>query len=187
MNYALILDNNQYQFVKLITTEKKHSVVQLFEQTTDKKIKNDNLMLSFTSDPRDFAPELQQLRTEIDLPFLWELAEEQAQWTLDNLTNLYFGSHELIQKLALLLAISEPAIYFSALGEQNFKRCGSEEIAMRQLQIQRQQEYQAKFDALYEQLYNLQKPDWKIDPINLINKPDKNSLEYKVVSKVTKD
>lgn len=187
MNYALILDNNQYQFAKLITTEKKHSVVQLFEQTTDKKIKNDNLVLSFTSDPRNFEPALQQLRAEIDLPFLWELAEEQAQWTLDNLTNLYFGSNELTQKLALLLAISEPAIYFSSLGEQNFKRCGSEEIAMRQLQIQRQQEYQAKFDALYEQLFNLQQPDWKIDPLNLINKPDKNSLEYKVVSKVTKD
>ena len=65
MNYALILDNNQYQFVKLITTEKKHSVVQLFEQTTDKKIKNDNLMLSFTSDPRNFEPALQQLRVRL--------------------------------------------------------------------------------------------------------------------------
>lgn len=187
MNYALILDNNQYQFAKLITNEKKHSVVQLLEQNIDKKIKNDNLILSFTQDPKDISALVQQVRTEVDLTFLWELSEENSQWNWDALSNLYFGTTELTQKLALFLAINDPAIYFSYLGEHNFKRCGSEEIAMRQLQIQRQQEYQAKFDALYEQLYNLQQPDWKIDPLNLISKPDKNSLEYKVVSKVTKD
>ena len=39
MTYALILDNNQYKFVNLISNEKKYSVVKELDNKTEKKIK----------------------------------------------------------------------------------------------------------------------------------------------------
>lgn len=39
MNYALILDNNQYQFVKLITTEKNTAWYNYLSKLLTKKLK----------------------------------------------------------------------------------------------------------------------------------------------------
>jgi exoribonuclease-2 len=187
MTYALILDSNQYHFAKLIANEKKHSVIQLDGSTSEKKIKNDNLILSFAADPATLSSQIETTRQEVDLDLLWELSEEKHHWTWQELVQLYFSEDSLVHQLGLFLAISEPAIYFSYLGEHQFKRCSPEEVTERKIQIQRQQEYQAKFDALYATLYGLQQPEWNIDPLSLINKPDKNSLEYKVAIKVAKD
>ena len=187
MTYALILDNNQYKFVNLISSEKKYSVVKELDGKSDKKIKNDNLVLSFEAKNANIVEQITALQTEIDLELLWELSEDQESWSWLELVQLYFAEGEISQQLALFLAIEVPEIYFSYLGEHKFKRCSAEEIGTRKLQIQRQQEYQHKFDTLYNTLLQLQAPEWKIDPLNLVNKPDKNSLEYKVASKVAKD
>lgn len=187
MNYALIFDNNQYQFCKLLATEKKHCVIQALDNNIDKKIKNDNFIFSFNQDPKTFQSTIDNLRQDFDLALLWELSEEKEQWTWTELIELYFGEQNLVNQLTLFLAISDPAVYFNYLGEHKFKRCGHEEVTMRQMQIKKQQEYQAKFDALYATLFTLAKPEWTIDPLMLINKPDKNSLEFKVATKVCKD
>ena len=46
MTYALILDNNQYKFVNLISNE-KNIVLSKNLITKQRKNKNDNLVLSF--------------------------------------------------------------------------------------------------------------------------------------------
>lgn len=188
MSFALIFDNSKYQFARLVSKEKNHCVIQLLDSTTDKKIKSINLIYEFAENP---TPNIQALiektKNEIDLELLWESSNDKTSWDWQELVTLYFGETNTINELAIFLAASDPEIFFKYEENKAFKRCGLEEVNLRKLQVKKQKEYQAKFEQLYNQLFNLAKPDWNIDPHELINKPDKNSLEYKVCSKVAKD
>ncbi|MEN9947049.1 MAG: hypothetical protein RLZZ293_1435, partial [Pseudomonadota bacterium] len=67
------------------------------------------------------------------------------------------------------------------------KRCSRQEIESKQLQLQRQYEYQQRSEQFYTDLMNKQPANWQIDPLSLLIKPDKNSLEYKVSQRVCKE
>lgn len=186
--YGLIFDNNSYKLAELITIEKKHVEIRLLDDKNNKKIKLDNFIIEFSGDLTQIQVSIQQLSKDLDLDLLWELSADSQNWTWDDLSDLNFNNHEIKSKLALFLAICEPAIYFSYNHEnKQFKRHTAEEIAQRKLQIAKQLEYQQKFDAIYNALLQSQLPEWNIDPISLINKPDKNSLEYKAAMRATKE
>ena len=187
MSFALILDTNQYIFAKLIAQEKKHSVVINLGTTNEKKIKNDNLILAFNQDYENIAEPINELRNSVDLELLWEMCSDKNTWSWAELVNLYCGEDNTINRLGLFLAINDPAIYFVYQGTEAFKRCSVEEIAERKLQIRRQAEAQAKFDAIFNDLMVLKQPNWSCDPLNLVNKPDKNSIEYKAAIKASKE
>lgn len=187
MTFALIFDNNLYQFARLIANEKKHSVISLLDSPAEKKIKNDNLIYSFNSAPEQIIPQLTAFRETFDHELLWEMCEEKATWSWEELVNLYCSEDNEPNRIGLFLAINDPAVYFVYQGEQTFKRCSREEINERKLQLQKMQEYQAKFDALYNELINLKQPSWSCDPLTLLSKPDKNSLEYKAAIKASKE
>ncbi len=187
MTFALIFDNNSYQFAQLIATEKKHSVVSLIDNPAEKKIKNENLIYSFNAVPEQIMPQLTEFRDGFDHELLWEMCEEKATWSWEELVSLYCSHDNEINRLGLFLAINDPAVYFVYQGEQAFKRCSREEINERKLQLQKMREYQAKFDAVYKDLLALKQPEWSCDPLSLLSKPDKNSLEYKAVTKAGKE
>lgn len=226
-NYALILDNNAYNFVELMRNEPKHCLIRDLTTKVEKKIKLDNLILSFDQNPKALAIQIDALSAEIDLPLLWELCAEQEVWAWDDLVELYYGNNDLTKKLALFKSItgidksllsestnqpnmasasenqtltdsttcsgkmlnwpSGTLVYFNYQGQEQFKRNNENEIRERKLLFKQQQENETRAIKLYQQLINLEKPDWSIDPLTLINKPDKNSLEYKVAFKVAKE
>lgn len=185
MNYALILDHHHYHFAELLTNEDKYSLVQICGTKTSKKIKSLNVICAFNADPTTLAIAAEQ--EQIDLNLLWELSAEQEQWAWSALVELYFSQQTLTQRLALFLALTALEIYFSYQGNQQFKRHNATEVAKRQLQQQRQLDYQTQFNAIYDQLYNYQLPSWNIDPLSLLHAPDKNSIEYKAAQQAAKD
>ena len=185
MNYALIFDSNNYTFAQLIATEAKHALIKRSDSSTEKKIKADNLILSFKENPATLA--LESLQEDIDCELLWELSADHDVWSWQDLVQLNFAENNLTTQLALFLALTTPETYFVYQHPQTFKRCKAEEVSQRKLQIQRQREYQAKFDQIYTKLMALQPPHWSCDPQGLINHPDKNSIEFKAATKAAKD
>lgn len=186
-NYGLVFDNNSYQFAEVTATEKKHVQIRYLNEKTDKKIKLENLIYTFSGNISTLISQVEIIRSELDLELLWELSAEQSHWKWESLTELYFGNQHLDSLLGLFLSICEPSIYFSYTIERELKRLSREEINERKVQIKRQQEYQAKFNSIYESLMLLKQPEWSINPLTLINKPDKNSLEYKAANKAIKE
>lgn len=186
--YGLIFDSNRYQFAEIQAQEKKHIQVRLLDEKTDKKIKPDNLIITFQKSLSDIQVAVESIRAELDLDLLWELSSDKHYWSLDELSELYFANNEINSLLGLFLATCEPAIFFSYQhSEKLLKRHSSEEITERKVQYQRQQEYQQKFNAIYDSLLKLEQPNWEINPLMMLHKPDKNSLEYKALNKASKD
>lgn len=209
MHHALIRDNSNYVICKLITEENKYCVVKnvdfannLLNKKTylsnnsnlnfekngvEKKIKSENLIIKFDKVFSEIEQLVHNLQQNIDLDLLWELTDERQTWTWDELVNLYFNTTALEHKLALFLKVTTPEIHFIYQGLNNFKRANTQEITAQKLKLQLAHEYEIRFNLLYSKLINLQIPDWQIEVYSLLNHPDKNSIEYKVLFKVARE
>ena len=185
MKFAVIFDNNQYKVVNLIKIEKKHVEISFLADSTLKKIKLDNFILEFDAASSAIINDISSVSNAVDLDFLWELSQDKHLWSLDELADLYFGNQDIVNKVGLFFAMCEPSIYFSYVDSQ-LKLHKAEEVTERKIQIAKQQAYSIKFDSVYNALIKFQQPEWDIDPLALINKPDKNSLEFKAATKATK-
>lgn len=186
MKYALIFDSNSYKITNLISVEKKHAVISYVDEKSEKKIKLDNLIYQFDTNLSDLEKTIEKTRNELDFELLWELSEDNNIWEWKDLCDLYFSSTSVDNMVSLFISICDPAIFFSYI-DNKLKRHSREEITERQTQLKKQIEYQNKFNTIYDALINLKKPEWQIDPLLFINKPDKNSLEYKATLKATKE
>lgn len=186
MKFAVIFDNNSYKIVSLQKVEKKHAEISYINDTAIKKIKLDNLILEFDAPSSAIVEVVNKVAQEVDLDLLWELSQDSQVWSLDDLTDLNFGDNSIEHRIGLFFAMCEPSVYFSCVNKE-IKRHKAEEVAECKSQIAKQKAYQEKFDAIYTSLMNLAKPSWDIEPLNLINKPDKNSLEYKATLKASKE
>ncbi|AUR52927.1 ribonuclease catalytic domain-containing protein [Aquella oligotrophica] len=187
---ALIYDDNSYKIVRLLSQDKKSVSIELLAANKQqKKIKFDNLVDSFSSsNPEKLITSVSTLSQEIDQELLWELSSDNQLWNYESLAELYFSDSSLAHKIALFIALTSPEIYFVYNPkEKKLKRCNQEEINQHKLQIAKQKEYQEKFDRIYNKLINKEQPDWQIDPLSLLNKPDKNSIEFKASSKAAKE
>lgn len=187
---ALIYDDNSYKIVRLLSQDKKSVSIELLDANKlQKKIKFDNLVDNFSSsDPEKLITSVSTLSQEIDQELLWELSSDNQLWNYESLAELYFSDSSLAHKIALFITLTSPEIYFVYnQKEKKLKRCNQEEINQHKLQIAKQKEYQEKFDRIYNKLINKEQPDWQIDPLSLLNKPDKNSIEFKASSKAAKE
>lgn len=187
---ALIYDDNSYKIVRLLSQDKKSASIELLDANKlQKKIKFDNLVDNFSSsDPEKLITSVSTLSQEIDQELLWELSSDNQLWNYESLAELYFSDSSLAHKIALFITLTSPEIYFVYnQKEKKLKRCNQEEINQHKLQIAKQKEYQEKFDRIYNKLINKEQPDWQIDPLSLLNKPDKNSIEFKASSKAAKE
>lgn len=187
---ALIYDDNSYKIVRLLSQDKKSVSIELLAANKQqKKIKFDNLVDSFSSsNPEKLITSVSTLSQEIDQELLWELSSDNQLWNYESLAELYFSDSSLAHKIALFIALTSPEIYFVYNPkEKKLKRCNQEEINQHKLQIAKQKEYQEKFDRIYNKLINKEQPDWQIDPLSLLNKPDKNSIEFKASTKAAKE
>jgi len=187
---ALIYDDNSYKIVRLLSQDKKSVSIELLDANKlQKKIKFDNLVDNFSSsDPEKLITSVSTLSQEIDQELLWELSSDNQLWNYESLAELYFSDSSLAHKIALFITLTSPEIYFVYnQKEKKLKRCNQEEINQHKLQIAKQKEYQEKFDRIYNKLINKEQPEWQIDPLSLLNKPDKNSIEFKASSKAAKE
>lgn len=191
MSYLIISDGPEYKIAHLIDTFKTHQHVELIPDKLKKKIKLEQKLYQLkTNDIHNFQIQLANLSPNIDIELLWEMIENfEQKLSINELATLYYGEHFTETEItALLLALTKESIKFHNYLDGAFSKCTPEEQAKRHAILIKEQEQQQKFDNYYNKLINLENPDFPSDLniIKLLNKPDKQSLEYKSMFQASK-
>ncbi|MEM5278162.1 RNB domain-containing ribonuclease [Cupriavidus taiwanensis] len=147
------------------------------------KVKSRDVLLQFA---QPSAPELVrqtgELVAEIDLDFLWECAPE-AEFGFAELAAEYYGAEPgAVQQAALAMALHGNPVYFRRKGRGRYQRAPEDQLKAALAALERKRQ-QALVQAEYEdQLKALTLPEsFRNKVLQLLFKPDKNSLEYKAM------
>jgi exoribonuclease-2 len=148
------------------------------------KVKVKDVLVQFTSpDPASLLEQAKHAATEIDLAFLWEVAGEE-DFGFAELGAEYFG-HVLqpVEAASLIFALHSSPIYFYKKGRGRYKAAPEVSLKAALAGIEKKKQ-QAVIQAAYvEQLKQQVLPDsFKAIGLQLLFKPDKNSIEYKALT-----
>nr|WP_232355106.1 RNB domain-containing ribonuclease [Burkholderia oklahomensis] len=119
---------------------------------------------------------------QIDLDFLWECAPAE-EFAYATLADEYFGaSYGPVERAALVLRLHGSPVYFRRKGRGQYQRAPEEQLKMALAALERKRQ-QALVQAGYEDELKAGKlPDaFAGKALNLLTKPDKNSIEYKAL------
>ena len=148
------------------------------------KVKARDVLLQFTSpDPVQLMNDARTVADEIDLDFLWEVAGDE-EFGFVELGTEYFGHEPKPHEAAgLLLRLHGAPIYFYRKGKGRYKAAPEESLKAALAGIEKKKQ-QALVQAQYvEELKAFRLPDaMKSSALQLLFKPDKNSIEYKALS-----
>lgn len=147
------------------------------------KVRSKDVLLQFAApSPTEFMTDAQAIAADIDLDFLWEVAG-QEEFGFAELGAEYFGHEPKPHEAAgLILRLHAAPIYFYKKGKGRYKAApeASLKAALAGVEKKRQQ---ALVQAQYvEELKAMRLPE-AMRPIvlQLLFKPDKNSIEYKAL------
>src|SRR4051812_29747857 len=147
------------------------------------KVRAKDVLLQFVSpEPAQLLSDAQQIAAEIDLDFLWEVAG-QEEFGFTELGTEYFGHAPKPHEAAgLLLRLHNSPIYFYKKGKGRYKAAPEASLKAALAGIEKKKQ-QAVVQAQYvETLKAGSLPDsMKPLALQLLFKPDKNSLEYKAL------
>ena len=147
------------------------------------KVKIKDVLLQYEKpSPTDLMEQAKAVAAEIDLEFLWEVAGGE-EFGFAELGAEYFGHTPLPTEAAgLILSLHSAPIYFYKKGRGRYKAAPEQSLRAAQAGIEKKKQ-QALVQAEYvEQLKANQLPE-SMKPIvmQLLFKPDKNSIEYKAM------
>ncbi|AOJ08824.1 ribonuclease catalytic domain-containing protein [Burkholderia mayonis] len=147
------------------------------------KVRAKDVLIEFE---KPAASELMQRADEaaqqIDLDFLWECAPTE-EFAYAALADEYFGaSYGPVERAALVLRLHGSPVYFRRKGRGQYQRAPEEQLKMALAALERKRQ-QALVQAGYEDELKAGKlPDaFAGKALNLLTKPDKNSIEYKAL------
>ena len=147
------------------------------------KVKARDVLLQFSSpDPAQLLSEAQAAAEEIDLDFLWEVAGEN-EFGFAELGTEYFGHDPRPHEAAgLLLRLHNAPIYFYKKGKGRYKAAPEASLKAALAGIEKKKQ-QALVQAQYvEELKAQRLPEaFKSIALQLLFRPDKNSIEYKAL------
>lgn len=147
------------------------------------KVKARDVLLQFSSpEPAQLLADAQAVAEEIDLDFLWEVAG-QEEFGFAELGSEYFGHAPLPHEAAgLLLRLHNAPIYFYKKGKGRYKAAPEASLKAALAGIEKKKQ-QALVQAQYvEELKAHRLPEaFKPIALQLLFKPDKNSIEYKAL------
>ena len=147
------------------------------------KVKARDVLLQYTAyDPTQLISDAQEIAGQIDLDFLWEVAGED-EFGFGELAAEYFGHEPKPQEAAgLLLRLHAAPVYFYRKGRGRYKAAPEKALkaALAGMEKKRQQA------IIQEQYIGQMKagifPEaMKPLAVQLLCKPDKNSMEYKAL------
>ena len=148
------------------------------------KIKVKDVLLQFSSpDPVSLMAQAKVLATEIDLAFLWEVAGED-EFGFAELGAEYFGhAPHAVEAAGLILALHTAPVYFYKKGRGRYKAAPEASLKAALAGIEKKKQ-QSIIQAQYvEQLKQNQLPEqFKALALQLLFKPEKNSIEYKAMA-----
>lgn len=147
------------------------------------KVKIKDVLLQYEKpSPTDLMEQAKAVAAEIDLDFLWEVAGEE-EFGFAELGAEYFGHAPLPAEAAgLILSLHSAPIYFYKKGRGRYKAAPEQSLRAAQAGIEKKKQ-QALVQAQYvEELKANKLPDsMKNIVMQLLFKPDKNSVEYKAM------
>lgn len=147
------------------------------------KVRAKDVLLQFASpEPGELVDRAHALAQEIDLDFLWEVAG-QEEFGFIELGAEYFGHDPKPEEAAgLLLRLQAAPVYFYKKGKGRYKPAPEASLKAALAGIEKKKQ-QALIQARYvEELKAQQLPDaMKPLALQLLFKPDKNSIEYKAL------
>ncbi len=151
------------------------------------KVKARDILFQFVSpDPVQLLNDAKAVADEVDLDFLWEVAG-QDEFGYSDLGAEYFGHEPKPHEAAgLLLKLHGSPIYFYKKGKGRYKAAPETSLKAALAGIEKKKQ-QALIQAQYvEQLKANQLPDaFKPIVMQLLFKPDKNSIEYKALEEAS--
>ena len=147
------------------------------------KVKIKGVLLQYEKpSPTDLMEQAKAVAAEIDLDFLWEVAGEE-EFGFAELGAEYFGHAPLPAEAAgLILSLHSAPIYFYKKGRGRYKAAPEQSLRAAQAGIEKKKQ-QALVQAQYvEELKANKLPEsMKNIVMQLLFKPDKNSIEYKAM------
>jgi exoribonuclease II len=147
------------------------------------KVKARDVLLQFASpDPVQLMSEAKSVADEIDLDFLWEVAG-QEEFGFTDLGTEYFGHNPHPHEAAgLLLRLHSSPVYFYKKGKGRYKAAPEDSLKAALAGIEKKKQ-QAIIQAQYVDELKAHRLPESFRPIalQLLFKPDKNSIEYKAL------
>ncbi|MDF3833876.1 RNB domain-containing ribonuclease [Cupriavidus basilensis] len=147
------------------------------------KVKARDVLLQFAQPSAiELVRETTGLVGEIDLDFLWECASDDEFVFTDLAAEYYGAGASVVQQAALAQALHGNPVYFRRKGRGHYQRAPEDQLKAALAALERKKQ-QALVQAEYEtQLKALTLPDaFRGKALQLLFKPDKNSLEYKAM------
>ncbi len=150
------------------------------------KVRGKDVLFQFnTQDPADLMASARESAEEIDLDFLWEVAgEDEFDYTA--LGQEYFG-HEPTpeESAALLIRLHSAPMYFYRKGRGRYKGAPEKALKAALASIEKKKQQAIIQQQYVDQMMQGELPEaMRSKAIQLICKPDRNSIEYKALSEV---
>jgi exoribonuclease-2 len=147
------------------------------------KVKIKDVLLQYEKpSPTDLMEQAKAVAADIDLEFLWEVAGEE-EFGFAELGAEYFGHAPLPAEAAgLILSLHSAPIYFYKKGRGRYKAAPEQSLRAAQAGIEKKKQ-QALVQAEYVEELKANKLPASMQNMvmQLLFKPDKNSLEYKAL------
>jgi exoribonuclease-2 len=162
--------------------------VELLSGKRTKVRARDVLLQYSTQDPAQMMTEAQEVAEEIDLDFLWEVAGEN-EFGFAELGTEYFGHEPRPHEAAgLLLKLQSAPMYFYKKGKGRYKAAPDESLKAALASIERKKQQAIIQERYSEELKQCRMPEsMRQHALQLLFKPDKNSIEYKAMQSACMD
>ncbi|WP_290144250.1 ribonuclease catalytic domain-containing protein [uncultured Parasutterella sp.] len=152
------------------------------------KAKRSHILITFENpSPTEFLRCAQEEAETIDVDLLWEFSPE-GDFTFGAIANEYYGAAPTaVQKAAILLKLHANPVYFYRKGRGSYRKAPEETLRLALAAIERKKEQERVKDEYVREITEEHKaPEAiKAKAIELLTKPDKNSLEWKAVKEAS--
>jgi exoribonuclease-2 len=148
------------------------------------KLKANNVLLRYAApQPADLMEQAREMRAELDLDFLWEVAGGE-EFGFESLAGEYFGHAATpTEATAIVLALHSAPIYFQKKGKGHYKAAAADILAAAKAGLERRARETALRAEWVAMLTAGQLPEpMRGHVFELAHKPDKNSLEFKALN-----
>ncbi|CDG81414.1 ribonuclease catalytic domain-containing protein [Janthinobacterium agaricidamnosum] len=153
------------------------------------KVKIKDVLLQYEKPgPAELQDKAREVSAEIDLDFLWEVAGEE-EFGFAELGAEYFGHPPLPHEAAgLILSLHTAPVYFYKKGRGRYKAAPEAALKAALAGIEKKKQQAVVQAAYVEQLKANQLPEsMKSMVLQLLFKPDKNTIEYKALEAACND
>ena len=147
------------------------------------KVKAKDVLLQFAQPSAiEMVRQTGDLTAEIDLDFLWECAPAEEFGFTDLAAEYYGADAGAVQQAALAMALHGNPVYFRRKGRGRYMRAPEDQLKAALAAVERKKQQALVQGEYEEQLKALTLPEaFRGKVLQLLFKPDKNSLEYKAM------